>query len=82
MNVQILNGDGVALYPNPQVSPAEQAYGSTRAAILHKPGFDAAEKEISGWPGYASTKLHALPSLAKNWVLMRSITKTKVHALD
>ena len=66
MNVQILKGDGIALYSNPVASKPDEDYGPTRASILHKPGFDAAEKEISGWPGYASTALHVLPGLAKN----------------
>jgi diaminopropionate ammonia-lyase len=63
-NIQILSGDGVALYTNPVASNVMDDYGVIRAAILHKSGFDAAEKEISGWPGYASTTLHALPTLA------------------
>ena len=61
MNPQILKGNGVALYTNPVASAADDDYGQFRATILHKLGFDAAEKEISGWPGYASTALHALP---------------------
>ncbi len=64
MNAQILNGDGIALYTNPLASDANDDYGQFRATILHNSGFDDAEKEISGWPGYASTALHALPSLA------------------
>lgn len=65
MNVQILKGDGVALYKNPVASAANDEYGQFRATILHKLGFDAAEKEISGWPGYKSTALHHLPALAQ-----------------
>jgi diaminopropionate ammonia-lyase len=65
MNPQILQGHGVALYTNPVASAADDDYGQFRATILHTLGFDAAEKEISGWPGYASTALHALPQLAK-----------------
>jgi diaminopropionate ammonia-lyase len=65
MNAQILKGDGVALYTNPVASHFADEYGQFRATILHKLGFDAAEKEISGWPGYESTALHALPKLAK-----------------
>ena len=65
MNPQVLKGHGVALYVNPVASAAGEDYGQFRATILHKLGFDAAEKEISGWPGYASTALHALPALAK-----------------
>ncbi len=64
MNTQILKGDGVALYTNPLASTASDEYGLFRATILHKAGFDEAEKEISGWPGYASTTLHSLPTLA------------------
>jgi diaminopropionate ammonia-lyase len=65
MNVQILNGDGVALYSNPIASQPAEVYGPARATILHRHGFNEAEKEISGWPGYASTTLHTLPNLAK-----------------
>lgn len=65
MDAQILKGDGIALYTNPLASHPSESYGQLRATILHKAGFDAAEKEISGWPGYARTALHALPSLAK-----------------
>ena len=65
MDAQILKGDGIALYTNPLASHPSESYGQLRASILHKAGFDAAEKEISGWPGYARTALHALPALAK-----------------
>lgn len=65
MDAQILKGDGIALYTNPLASHPSESYGQLRATILHKAGFDAAEKEISGWPGYARTALHALPALAK-----------------
>lgn len=64
MQTQILNGDGVALYTNPQASSADEDYGQFRSTILHKIGLEAAQKEISGWPGYESTALHALPNLA------------------
>jgi diaminopropionate ammonia-lyase len=65
MNPQIFKGNGVALYNNPVASAADDDYGHFRATILHTLGFDAAEKEISGWPGYACTTLHTLPDLAK-----------------
>ncbi|MDO8694215.1 MAG: diaminopropionate ammonia-lyase [Sheuella sp.] len=65
MNAQILHGDGIALYTNPIGCDATEDYGQFRAAILHEQGFDAAEKEISGWPGYSSTALHTLPNLAR-----------------
>jgi diaminopropionate ammonia-lyase len=66
MDAQILKGDGIALYSNPLASDANEDYGQFRSTILHKPGFDAASNEISGWPGYASTELHALPELAND----------------
>ncbi len=65
MNVNILSGDGIALYTNPVASTSRDQYGAFRATILHEAGFDAAQKEISGWPGYQATALHALPNLAK-----------------
>jgi diaminopropionate ammonia-lyase len=65
MNAQILHSDGIALYTNPIGCDASEDYGQFRATILHEPGFDAAEKEISGWPGYSITALHALPNLAR-----------------
>ena len=65
MKAQIVKGNGVALYSNPVSSAAGDDYGQFRATFLHQSGFDAAEKEISGWPGYASTALHEMPDLAK-----------------
>lgn len=65
MKAQILKGNGIALYSNPVASATDDDYGQFRATILHKLGFDAAEKEISGWPGYACTALHTLPNQAK-----------------
>jgi len=65
MNAQILRGDGIALYTNPIGCDAAEDYGQFRATILHEQGFNAAEKEISGWPGYSTTALHALPHLAR-----------------
>ena len=66
MTFPILKADGVALFINPIASAKNDDYGQFRATILHKLGFDDAEKEISGWPGYSSTLLHALPHQAKN----------------
>lgn len=65
MNAQILKGNGLALYPNPISAKPLEEYGQDKEAILFPAGFDAAEKEISGWPGYHATELHALPVLAK-----------------
>ena len=65
MNAQILKGNGLALYPNPIAVKPQGEYGKDKEAILCRAGFDAAEKEISGWPGYHTTALHALPILAK-----------------
>ncbi len=64
MNTQILKGNGLALYPNPIAAKPQEQYGQDKEAILHRAGFDAAEKEISGWPGYHPTALHSLPLLA------------------
>jgi len=61
---QILRAEGIASYPNPLAVSATTPYGEARAAILGREGFDAAEREISQWPGYAPTPLHALPALA------------------
>jgi len=65
MNAQILKGNGLALYPNPIAAKPQGEYGKDKEAILSRAGFDAAEKEISGWPGYHATAMHALPVLAK-----------------
>ena len=51
MNAQILKGNGLALYPNPIAAKPQGEYGKDKEAILTRAGFDAAEKEISGWPG-------------------------------
>jgi len=64
MNAKILTGDGIALYSNTEASTPQEQYGAFRASILHQAGFDAAQKEISGWPGYQATALHSLPNLA------------------
>ncbi len=40
-------------------------YGPALAAILSAEGFEAARREISGWPGYAPTPLHRLSGLAE-----------------
>lgn len=61
---QILRAEGIASYPNPLAVSATTPYGKARAAILSCEGFDAAEREISQWPGYAPTPLHTLPALA------------------
>lgn len=50
---------------NPQAEPASAAYGVQRAGVMNQAGFDAAMAEISSWPGYAPTPLHALPGLAR-----------------
>ena len=65
MNAQILKGNGLALYPNPIACRPQGQYGQDKEAILNRAGFDSAEKEISGWPGYHATTLHTLPLLAQ-----------------
>jgi diaminopropionate ammonia-lyase len=52
------------VHPNPRAAPRAEPYGSERSRILNEAGFAAAEREISRWPGYAETPLHALPRLA------------------
>ena len=47
MEAPILYGNGVALYTNPVASTADDDYGQFRATILHKPGFDAADRSAS-----------------------------------
>lgn len=41
-------------------------YGATREAILGRAGLAAAQTEITSWPGYAVTPVHALNGLAKH----------------
>jgi diaminopropionate ammonia-lyase len=55
----------VRLIVNPNAAPADAPYGTARAAVLSAEGFAAAEREITGWPGYAPTPLVALPGLAR-----------------
>lgn len=50
---------------NPRAAPRDAAYGATRSAVLSAAGFSAAEREITGWPGYAATPLHRLDGLAR-----------------
>ena len=49
---------------NPLAAPAAEPYGPARSTVLSAAGFDAAQREISQWPGYAATPLRALPGLA------------------
>ncbi|MGF1630179.1 MAG: diaminopropionate ammonia-lyase [Kiloniellaceae bacterium] len=48
---------------NPGAEPGA-AYGSRQAAVLNRPGLDAARRCISAWPGYRPTPLVALPGMA------------------
>ncbi|MFP6744825.1 MAG: diaminopropionate ammonia-lyase, partial [Alphaproteobacteria bacterium] len=48
---------------NPNADPSNE-YGSALQAILNHEGFEAARREITGWPGYAPTPMVALPGLA------------------
>jgi diaminopropionate ammonia-lyase len=61
----IQRADGIATFSNPLAAPRDETYGETRSAILSEGGFDAAEREIAAWPGYAATALHALPAQAR-----------------
>lgn len=49
---------------NPKAAPRAEPYGPIRAATLSMEGFDDALRDISSWPGYVPTPLHALPGLA------------------
>jgi diaminopropionate ammonia-lyase len=53
----------VRLTVNPRAARRDAVYG---AAVLSAEGFAAAEREITSWPGYASTPLVALPGLARS----------------
>ena len=48
---------------NPRRS-RDEAYGARRSEILGAAALAQAERELSGWQGYAPTPLHALPALA------------------
>ena len=63
--IEIHTSEGACAYTNPQAVPVTEPYGP-RSLILSAAGFEAAETEITQWPGYAPTKLHHLPGLAKN----------------
>lgn len=60
----IIKGDGVAVLSNRGAAEPADAYGEVRSSILSESGFDAAQKEITRWPGYLPTTLHRLPGLA------------------
>jgi len=62
---EIHQGEGVCAYTNPQAVGATQLYADGRVLMLNAQGFEAAETEITQWPGYAPTELHHLPGLAK-----------------
>ena len=49
---------------NPLAAPAAEPYGPARSTVPSAAGFDAAQREISQWPGYAATPLRSLPGLA------------------
>ncbi|UOD50742.1 diaminopropionate ammonia-lyase [Orrella daihaiensis] len=62
---EIIKGEGVAVLSNAMaVAPADR-YGEVRSSILSVSGFDAAQKEITQWPGYLPTALHCLSGLAQ-----------------
>ena len=48
---------------NAAAAPASEPYGAARSAVLGEAGFDAAMREVSGWPGYAPTPVWRLPGL-------------------
>jgi len=59
-----MKGQGIAVYANEAAVAPDTPYGDQRASVLNAAGFDAAEKEITQWPGYAPTPMHQLPGLA------------------
>jgi len=63
--IEIHKGKGVCAYTNPQAVAATEPYGDRRALSLSAAGFEAAQAEITQWPGYAPTALHHLPGLAQ-----------------
>jgi len=60
----MIEGQGIAVYANSAADAADTPYGDKRAGVLNAAGFDAAEKEITQWPGYQPTPMHMLPGLA------------------
>ncbi|MEO8302970.1 MAG: diaminopropionate ammonia-lyase [Betaproteobacteria bacterium] len=56
--------DGVRAFRNPRGVARAVPYEGARERVLNRPGFEAAEREIGLWPGYAETPLHRLPALA------------------
>lgn len=65
-----MNGE-VRILVNARAAARAEPYGTQRSAVLNAAGFDAAEREISAWPGYAPTPLVALPALAARLGLAR-----------
>ncbi len=65
MTGQALSTNGVRALRNPTPAPADEPYGPVRSEILNDAGFNAAQREICQWPGYAPTPLRLLPALAK-----------------
>lgn len=61
----------VRVLVNPRAAARAVPYGAQRSAVLDAAGFDAAEKDISAWPGYAPTPLLSLPALARRLGLTR-----------
>jgi diaminopropionate ammonia-lyase len=62
--MKIMKGQGLAVYANAAAVAPDTPYGDKRASVLNAAGFDAAEKEITQWPGYVPTPMHELPGLA------------------
>ncbi|WP_418320213.1 diaminopropionate ammonia-lyase [Piscinibacter sakaiensis] len=65
MSFELLTTDGVRAMRNPSAAPASEPYGPVRSEILNDAGFNAAQREICQWPGYAPTPLRELPALAE-----------------
>jgi len=65
MTLDLLIEAGFKASRNRAAAPTAEPYGNTRARVLSRAGFDAAEREIRQWPGYRPTPLLELPGLAR-----------------
>ena len=54
----------VAAYLNTDAASSDTPFSFPLSTILNEEGFEAAQREISLWPGYQATPLHFLPTLA------------------
>ena len=61
---RMIRSEGVTVFANPLAASRAELYGDRRSSVLSAAGFDAAQTEITQWPGYMPTPLHRLPGLA------------------